>query len=123
MSRIQLVGVDGSNPLGFLATLGLLRIVPGVKLGFSEDGSFQAFVNGLDKRESYLASLVAADAEDAATENAPWRFTYTKTATKKQGPKKVADLKAPLAVGRIHLRRVDRVFGALAARQFIHPRA
>ncbi len=49
MSRIQLVGVDGSNPLGFLAALGLLRVVPGAKLGFSEDGSFRAFVDGLDK--------------------------------------------------------------------------
>ena len=30
MSRIPLLGVDGSNPLGFLASLGLLRVVPDV---------------------------------------------------------------------------------------------
>jgi len=95
MSRIQLVGVDGSNPLGFLAALGLLRVVPGAKLGFAEDGSFRAFVDVLDKSESDLASLIAADADAAANERAPWRFTYTKAATKKQGPQEVADLKPP----------------------------
>ncbi len=95
MSRIQLEGVDGSNPLGFLAALGLLRVVPDAKLGFSEDGSFRAFVVGLDKSESDLAKLIAEDAQAAASENAPWRFTYTKAATKKQGPLKVADLKPP----------------------------
>ena len=97
MSRIQIVGLDGSNPLGFLAALGLLRIVPGTKLGFSEDGSFLAFVDVLDKSESELATLIAADAEAAANESAPWRFTYTKAATKKQGPQRVADLKPPPA--------------------------
>lgn len=95
MSRIQLAGVDGSNPLGFLAALGLLRVVPGAKLGFSEDGSFRGFVDGLEKSESDLAMLIAADAEAAADESAPWRFTYTKAATKKQGPQDVADLKPP----------------------------
>lgn len=95
MSRIQLAGVDGSNPLGFLAALGLLRVLPGAKLGFSEDGSFQAFVDELDKSESDLAMLIVADAEAAAHESAPWRFTYTKAATKKQGPQEVADLKSP----------------------------
>ncbi len=93
MSRIQLRGVDGSNPLGFLAALGLLRVVPGAKLGFSEDGSFQGFVDGLDKDESDLATLIACDAEAAANDSAPWRFTYTKAATKKKGPQVVADLK------------------------------
>ncbi|MHB1239254.1 MAG: type I-G CRISPR-associated protein, Cas3-extension family [Gammaproteobacteria bacterium] len=95
MSRIQLVGVDGSNPLGFLAALGLLRVVPGAKLGFSEDGSCRAFVDGLDKSESDLATLIAADAEASANASAPWRFTYTKAATKKKGPQEVADLKPP----------------------------
>lgn len=95
MSRIQLVGVDGSNPLGFLAALGLLRVVPGAKLGFCEDGSFRAFVEGLDKTESDLATLIAADAEAASNEGAPWRLSYTKAATKRQGPQEVADLKPP----------------------------
>lgn len=95
MSRIQLVGVDGSNPLGFLAALGLLRVVPRAKLGFSEDGSFRAFAEGFEGSESDLVALIAADAEAAGSENAPWRFKYTKPATKKQGPQEVADLKPP----------------------------
>lgn len=95
MSRIQLVGMDGSNPLGFLAALGLLRVVPGAKLGFSEDGSCRAFVDGLGRSESDVAALIAADAQAAANASAPWRFTYTKAATKKQGPQEVADLKPP----------------------------
>jgi len=95
MSRIRLAGVDGSNPLGFLAALGLLRVVPGVKLDFSDDGSFQAFVDGLDKSDSDLATLIVADAKAAANASAPWRFAYTKAATKKQGPQMVADLKPP----------------------------
>lgn len=95
MSRIQLVGLDGSNPLGFLATLGLLRVIPDLKLSFSDDGTFQALVDGFSKSESDLAALLVADAESAASPSAPWRFSYTKAATKKQGPQKVADLKPP----------------------------
>lgn len=94
MSRIQLVGVDGSNPLGFLAALGLLRIVPGAKLGFSDDGSFEALLDGLDS-EAVLATLVANDAAASAEPDGAWRFTYTKAATKKQDAKPVADLKPP----------------------------
>lgn len=95
MSRITLVGVDGSNPLGFLAALGLLRVVPGAKLGFSDDGSFRAFVDGRDESESDLATFISDDAKAAEDRSAPWRFTYTKAATKKQGPQEVADLKPP----------------------------
>lgn len=95
MSRIQLVGVDGSNPLGFLAALGLLRVLPGAKLGFSDDGSFGAFVDGLDESESVLATFISDDAKTAGDRSAPWRFTYTKAATKKQAPQEVADLKPP----------------------------
>lgn len=92
MSRIDLGGVDGSNPLGFLAALGLLRVVPGSKLGFAQDGSFRAFLEGSDK--GVLATVVVNDANSAAS-SASWRFTYTKAATKKQGPQEVADLKPP----------------------------
>jgi hypothetical protein len=95
MSRIQLVGLNGSSPLGFLAALGLLRVIAGGKLGFSGDGSFQAFIECFDGSESDLASLVTFDVEAAANPGAPWRFTYTKSATKKQGPQQVADLKPP----------------------------
>lgn len=92
MSRIDLVGVDGSNTLGFLAALGLLRVVPGAKLGFANDGSSRAFLDGIDK--SALTVAVVDDASLAAG-SAPWRLTYTKAATKKQGAQEVADLKPP----------------------------
>jgi hypothetical protein len=95
MSRMQLEGVDGSNPLGFLAALGLLSIVPGAKLGFSDDGLFLAFLEGIEKSESDIATLISNDAKAAENTSAPWRFTYTKAATKKQGPQEVADLKPP----------------------------
>ena len=92
MSRIDLMGVDGSNPLGFLAALGLLRVVPGAKLGFPADGSFRAFLDGVAKSD--LAKVVVDDVSSAAG-SARWRLTYTKAATKKQGPQEVADLKPP----------------------------
>lgn len=95
MSRIDLKGVNGSNPLGFLATLGLLRIVPDAKLGFCDDGSYQPFVEGLQLNKPGLAALVFEDAKAAEDDTAPWRFTYTKPATKKRGEQVVADLKPP----------------------------
>lgn len=95
MRCIRLEGIDGSNPLGFLAAMGLLRVIPGAKLGFSEDGSFRAFIDGLDISDGEFAKLIALDAEAAASESAPWRFTYTKAATKKQAAQQVADLKPP----------------------------
>ncbi len=95
MSRVELVGVDGSNPLGFLAALGLLRVAsvasPSARLGFAPDGSFSAFLDGIGS-SSELVSLVAADAERAAG-SPGWRLTYTKV--EKRGSKEVADLKAP----------------------------
>lgn len=95
MSRINLPGVDGSNPLGFIAALGLLRVVPRAKLGFSGDGSFRAFLDEFDKSKSDLVALVAADANSSEDPKAPWRFRYPKAGTKKQGPQEVADLKPP----------------------------
>lgn len=100
MNRIQLKGVDGSNPLGFLAGLGLIRLVPGARLGFSEDGSFRALVDVDGMDEAALAAQIAVDAEAANDPHAPWRLTYTKAATKKQGPQEVADLKPPPEVFR-----------------------
>jgi len=93
MTRINLAGMDGSNPLGFLAALGLLRVLPDARLGFSEDGSYRAFVDGFNGGEGALAALIADDARGAEAKSAAWRFSYTKAATKKQGPQEVADLK------------------------------
>lgn len=104
MSLIDLVGVDGSNPRGFLAALGLLRVVPDAKVAFAADGSFRAYFDGAGRTQSEIVMLIAADAASAAS-NPSWRLTYTKPATKKQGPQEVADLKPPPADFKLFLTR------------------
>ena len=110
MSRIQLAGLDGSNPLGFLAALGLLRILskgkPHAKLGFSDDGLFRAFLflDGIEVTEADVTLLIEQDATSNGSGTEPWRFTYTKAATKKQGPQEVADLKPPPEAFKNHLK-------------------
>lgn len=95
MSRVELMGVDGSNPLGFLAALGLLRLVPGAGLAFAADGSFRAFLE-TESSTADIVAMIVADVEAAAAAKRPsWRLSYTKAATKKQGPQDVADLKPP----------------------------
>lgn len=93
MSRIVLSGVSGANPLGFLAALGLLRLLrwqrDTVRLGFLSDGTFHPFVEGFD---GDLADLVFGDAARAAGKQA-WSLEYEKK--EKKGIKVVADLKAP----------------------------
>ncbi len=96
MSRAILSGLSGSNPLGFLASLGLLRLLRqesrAARLSFIPDGSFHPVVEGF---EGDLAALVAADAA-APGEKQPWWLEYEKL--EKKGVKMVADLKAPPAV-------------------------
>lgn len=95
MSRVELMGVEGSSPLGFLAALGLLRMVPRARLAFATDGTYRGFLE-TNATPSDIVSLIAVDADAASEGNSPtWRLTYTKAATKKQGPQEVADLKAP----------------------------
>lgn len=95
MTRKVLDGLNGANPLGFLASIGLLRLLDrshgaSARLGFLEDGSFRAWIEG--HGETDLAALVAADAAAAAGPQ-PWRLEYEKS--EKNGVKVVADLKAP----------------------------
>ena len=95
MKRTVLKGLIGSNPLGFMASVGLLRILDREvhdvsRLGFTEDGAFHAWIEcdpGLD-----IAAVVTRDAA-AAVGNQPWRLEYEKA--EKKGAKKVSDLKAP----------------------------
>lgn len=93
MSRIVLSGLSGTNPLGFLAALGLLRLLEGksnlARLGFLSDGSFCPFVEGFD---GDLATLVSDNAALAKGKQA-WALEYQKR--EKKGIKLVADLKAP----------------------------
>lgn len=98
MSRIVLSGLSGTNPLGFLAALGLLRLLhrqsEGTRLGFLSDGSFHPFVEGFD---GDLATLVWDDCKLAEGKQ-PWFLEYKKQ--EKKGVKLVADLKAPPSVFR-----------------------
>lgn len=93
MNRVVLKGLNGANPLGFLATMGLLRLLraesDAVRLGFLSDGSFHPFVTGF---ESDIAALICRDAALADGKQA-WSVKYEKR--EKRGPKDVDDLKAP----------------------------
>ncbi|HWE31334.1 MAG TPA: hypothetical protein VHB97_25185 [Polyangia bacterium] len=103
MSRVILRGINGANPLGFFGALGLLRLAhragDSARLGFVDDGTFNAFIEGHDAE---LAALVADDAIRAKDERA-WRLEYDKV--EKSGNKRVADLKAPPAEFKQYLER------------------
>jgi hypothetical protein len=94
VKKVILKGINGDNPLGFLAAMGILRLLcaksDGVRLGFLPDGSFHPFVTGF---EGDLADLVWRDAA-ALTDGKPaWFVEYEKH--EKKGTRMVADLKAP----------------------------
>lgn len=105
MKVLRLAGLDGSNPLGFLAAIGLLRVAQAggcsARLGFEADGSFGAVLHTVAS-PSELVTLVAADAV-AASKSPAWLLTYGKA--EKRGIKQVADLKAPPAEFRAFLAR------------------
>lgn len=89
-----LSGVDGASPLGFMASLGLLRLARDrdetARLRFLADGTSRAVIQTLTPLQ--LATLVAKDAA-ASFGVQPWSLCYEKT--EKKGVKVVADLKAP----------------------------
>lgn len=95
MTRPVLKGLDGSNPLGFMASVGLLRLLEGqgnrARLGFTADGEFHAWIE-CDPPRDDIPGIVTKDAESAAGTQ-PWRLEYEKQ--EKRGVKVVADLKAP----------------------------
>ncbi len=88
-----LPGVLGTNPLGFLAALGLLRVMDRAHahatLGFLDDGTARAVVS---MAPDEVVNLVASDASAAGTDRR-WVLEYKKL--EKKGEKIVADLKAP----------------------------
>jgi len=92
MSRTLLSGLNGANPLGFMASVGLLRVLNlagfDAKLGFLSDGSFQPFI---DNAPDNLPGIIADDAARAGEQ--PWMLEYEKV--EKNGVKRVRDLKAP----------------------------
>lgn len=105
----RLSGLNGSNPLHFLAALGLLRIAtkasPTARLSFVPDGTFTPSVVGIDRA---LPELIAEDAAEDI-QNRPWWLTYAKE--EKKGTKTVADLKAPPVLFRDYLDTCLRAWG------------
>jgi hypothetical protein len=95
VTRTVFKGINGSSPLGFMASVGLLRLLhlhdDRVRLGFTEDGAFHAWIE-CDPALNDIPSIVVKDAEDAAGPQ-PWKLEYEKQ--EKRGIKVVADLKAP----------------------------
>lgn len=96
-------GLDASTPLGFLAALGLLRVlddrrsedqsaVP--RLAFREMGRWQPAFDGVDSIEDLVAN-VRADAE-AWSGSAVLGFRYVKV--RKSGPARFGGLTPPLTV-------------------------
>ncbi|MGH7717981.1 MAG: type I-G CRISPR-associated protein, Cas3-extension family [Gemmatimonadaceae bacterium] len=95
MTRVGLKGLKGSNPLGFMASVGLLRLLDreagkAARLGFTDDGTFHAWIECDPDLDT--ADLVARDAA-AGVGPQPWRLEYEKL--EKKGIKVVADLKPP----------------------------
>lgn len=92
MNRVILKGLNGANPLGFLAAMGLLRLLRReshvARIGFLPDGSFHPFVEGFD---GDLAALVCRDAALAEGKQV-WWLEYKKTG---KDDVIVADLKPP----------------------------
>lgn len=98
MTRVVLEGLKGSNPLGFMASVGLLRLLDrevgkAARLGFTDDGAFHAWIEGDSGLD--IADLVARDAA-AGVGPQSWRLEYEKV--EKRGIKVVGDLKPPPAV-------------------------
>jgi hypothetical protein len=95
VTRTVFKGINGSNPLGFMASVGLLRLLHAhddlARLGFTEDGAFHAWIECAPALND-IPGIVAKDAEDSAGPQ-PWRLEYEKR--EKRGIKVVADLKAP----------------------------
>lgn len=93
MTRTLLKGLNGANPLGFMASVGLVRLVDRTvpaRLGFMDDGTFHAWIE--TDEEVDLPNLVADDAASSAGPQS-WRLEYAKM--EKNGLKTVADLKPP----------------------------
>ncbi len=112
---ILLPGLDGANPLGFLAALGTLRVLDEkatregtdpVKLSWRSDGTWCPVLHGVGN----LEEIVLAVMEDLPTwaDESALRLAYTKAGDPAEPGQKgaVQDLKPPPALMRSFLDRV-----------------
>lgn len=111
MSEVVLTGLDGSNPLGFLAALGVLRVLddgaraeggPRPTLLWREEGRWLPVVGGVGSVEE-VVERVMGDLEPRLASRS-FGLRYLKV--EKEGPKMVYALRAPVPVLRAHLEAV-----------------
>jgi len=109
MTTIAFAGLEANNPLGFLAALGLLRVLDDgaaaagarrPRLGFVDDGSFVAAVDTAHTRDEII-ELVLRDAA-AQADNRALQLAYDPAGAAATPGSKAAirDLKPPPAVAR-----------------------
>lgn len=113
-------GIDGATPLGFLAALGLLRVLEEhsvatgrkPRLNWKLVDTWRPTLQGVNS-VAELAQIVFDD-RARRTDSPVLKFRYVKQ--EKQGPKSVGGLKAPLGVVRawVHERREKRDEASLA---------
>jgi len=113
-NEIALPGLDGGTPLGFLAGLGVLRVVRAgeddgatqePRLSWRLDDRWHPVVHGVEGDLESIVQRVAHDAEAWATSSV-LEFRYPKR--EKRGVKRVGALAAPAAVYRAWLKgRLD----------------
>lgn len=105
MSSIVLSGLDGTDPLGFMAALGALeatsRTIPSVRLAWRQEGNWRPVLTGIGTAEE-LVSLLTADLGSDPVERA-LGFRYVKS--EKLGPKLTGALMPPASVLRAWLRK------------------
>ena len=74
MTEIVMPGLDGANPLGFMAALGVLRAVgersPGPRLSWREDGTWRPVLHGYPGDLEALLDLLDADRQEMLEEPA-----------------------------------------------------
>lgn len=74
MSEMAMPGLDGANPLGFLAALGVLRAVdersPGARLSWREEGTWTPVLHGFPSDLEALLDLLDADRREMLDEPA-----------------------------------------------------
>jgi hypothetical protein len=103
VSELKLAGLDGSNPLAFLAALGVLRAaddqVRGVRLSWREEGIWFPVLHDFDGDLDALLDLLEADLQDCADDPA-LALIY---ASKEEEVPTERDLKPPPAVFRQYL--------------------
>lgn len=85
MNEVRLHGIDGSNPLGFFAALGVLRVVddqaratsaPTPRLSWVDDGAWQAVVHGPYDLEEIIKAVL--DDHARWEEEPAFTFAYRK---------------------------------------------